>query len=147
MDNNPDLTIESEEEDPHPSSLEKLAESLLPIKHTPPYIHDRISFHIDHTEQKVTIGIMIYVKSAKKKIFHHAFSIYDADKPVQERHVADNEKFMKSLGHPLCHKKIKEFLVDNGYCNFHNPYSDYLSKRFHEHIKENNIGIYSTKVL
>ena len=113
--------------------LEKLFNSLKPLKDIQPYLYNRIGLEarINHG---VLVGIMINDKKARKKILHHAFMIYDADKPVSERHIADNGKFISALGHPVCYRLIKEFLQAQGYVNFHNPYLDYVEKRFRDYI-------------
>lgn len=117
-----------------PDSLERLARSLSDINQTCLSVNNRISFYLDSLDQKVVVGLMIPVKLSRKKIFHHAFAVYDADKPVSERHVADNGRFISSIGYSLDYRRIKEILLSQGYVNFHNPYVDYIEQRFREHI-------------
>jgi hypothetical protein len=126
------LCVKSIEHSNH-SDLERLADSLTLLKNIHQYLRKNIVIEIYQYDQSVQIGIKLPF-NYKISVVHQAFRIYDTEKPVDQRNVADNEKYISSIGHPICHRKIKEFLQSLGYKHFHNPYSDYISQRFRECI-------------
>jgi len=115
------------------SDLETLADSLTPLKKIHPYLRKNIIIEICDYDQSVLLGIRLPF-NYKKSVVHQAFRIYDFEKPVDQRNVADNEQYISSIGHPVCHKIIKEFLQSLRYRHFHNSYTNYIEKRFKEHI-------------
>ena len=136
--------VENEDSEESPP-LEKLANSLMHIKK----IHPEVDIGINEYDNSVSI-LLLFKQPSKFKGYggHEVFRIYDPNKEILQRNVADNKVFISGpTGHPNCYGLIKEFLESLGYQHFHNLYRDYISKRFNEHIKKNKIGIYSAKVL
>ncbi|MBW2982397.1 hypothetical protein KY343_05940 [Candidatus Woesearchaeota archaeon] len=139
------LHLVEDDESDEPPPLEQLADSLAHIRN----INHSAVVRTNEYDNSVSILLMLRrFRQAKGYGGHEVFRVYDPDKEVSERNVADNKKFIAdSMKHPRCYMQIRKFLESLGYQHFHNPYSDYTSKRFHEHIKDNKIGIYSAKVL
>ena len=145
MDNPALHLVEDDSECDEPPPLEKLANSLAPLKSMNPFV----VFHTNEYDQSVSV-LLLFRRFRKTDGYggHEVFRVYDPEIPVSNRNVADNKTFIVgSMRHPRCYGQIKMFLESLGYQHFHNPYGEYTLKRFHEHIKENKIGIYSTKVL
>ncbi len=137
--------MEDDSECDEPPPLEKLADSLVNVKGA----NHAVTVKVNEYDNSVSI-LFLFERFRQIKGYggHEAFRIYDPEKAVSERHVADNKTFIGgSMNHPDCHRQMKMFLKSSGYQHFHNPHGDYTSKRFHDYIRENKIGIYSTKVL
>jgi len=118
-----------------PALLEKLAASLTPLKNENPLV----SINTNQYDNSVSIDLLLKDKRIRKLIPHEAFRIYDPEKSVSERHVADNRAFIADwMMHPDHYARIRKFLESLGYQQFHNPFMDYIEKRFRECLAQRN---------
>ena len=126
--------VENDNEGDEPPPLEKLASSLAPVKGI---IH-AASVTINEYDNSVSILLLLKkFRQAKGYGGHEVFRVYDPEKEVSERDIADNQAFIAdSMKHPMCYAHIKRFLQSLGYQNFHNPYNEFITRRFREHIAE-----------
>lgn len=123
------INVSNEEISDEPP-LERLANSLHNLKAVNPFV----SIELNEYDNSVCINLLLRC-GGNKRVPHQVFRIYDPKKPVSERNVADNRIFIADyMKHPRCCRQIRESLEYLGYKHFHNPYSDYIEKRFREHI-------------
>lgn len=122
--------VEDESECDEPPPLERLVDSLKSVREALPGIR----FEVNEYDNSVSVLLMFkQYNSAKGYGGHEVFRIYDPEKEVSERNVADGKKFIAdSMKHPNCYRKIRQTLESLGYQHFHNSHSDYLEKRFKE---------------
>jgi hypothetical protein len=125
--------VEDKESD-EPPPLEKLAASLSPLKAINPFVH----IEVHEYDNSVCISLLLKDKTTSKTVPHQVFRIYDSDKNnASERHVADNGEFITaSMEDSEPYWRIREFLEYLKYRHFHNPYSNYIEKRFREKLSE-----------
>jgi hypothetical protein len=81
-------------------------------------------FSISQNEYDRSVSISHRDKSPR--VVHEMFRVY------LDREVGDNSRYIGELGHPQCAAEVKDVLVLVGYSSFHNPFVDYIHKRFDE---------------
>ncbi|MBD3249613.1 hypothetical protein GF336_06220 [Candidatus Woesearchaeota archaeon] len=110
------------------------------LKNEPPLTLDRLAsffypllkdtkFNVYKNHYDSSISISIITKENSNIINNEVFRVY------YDGHVADNRKFIESIGHPECYKRLKSFIESMGLKHFHNHYLDYLDKRLEEAIR------------
>lgn len=129
MNNNLTTTIEKIEEEKPASdlSLKELNDFLTNLKKEYPELRRLQAYDY---EEYICILVGDLPSSLKSKLPHEAFRIYP------DNEVADNFKHIESKGYGKLHLEVRDFLKNNGFIGFHNPYVGYIDKRTYQRIAD-----------
>ncbi|MBW2977611.1 hypothetical protein KY331_02090 [Candidatus Woesearchaeota archaeon] len=107
------------------SPLEQLASSLMHLIAINPYVRISLNEH----DNSVSISLKLRMMGRCE-----VFRIYDPTADVAERNVADNRVLIvDGTKHPRCYLQIRDFLEEQGYEHFHNPFEKYTRERWMEY--------------